>query len=266
MNETTPHAGEELLVASDGGVRILTLNRPSHANALSPDLARALAEAVVAADEDPEVRVIVLTASGARHFCAGADLKIKSSKDRAAKPVRNAMRGLRRSVFEIILESLKPTLAAIEGAAYGAGLELALCCDIRMASEAAHFCLPEAARGLSAQFATVLLPNIISRPVACEMLFTAEPMDSARALSVGLVNAVVPTGSALERTLAMARTIAGNAPISLRRMKETMSRAQNLPLPLALRLNEGLSPHGSADSKEGARAFVERRPPVFRGE
>lgn len=256
----------ELLVTDAGAARVLTLNRAGRANALSPSLARDLADALVAAEEDGAVRAIVVAAAGTRHFCAGADLKIRSSKDRAGKPVRSAMRGLRRSVFEILLECLKPTLAAIEGDAYGAGLELALCCDLRIASESARFCLPEARRGLSAQYATVLLPNIVPRGIAFEMLFTGDSMDSSRALAVGLVNAVVPSGAALERARTMAQTIAGNAPISLRRMKETMSRAQNLPVPLALRLNEGVSPHGTADSREGARAFVERRAPVFRGD
>lgn len=255
----------ELLVTTAEGVRTLTLNRPRHANALSPSLARDLAEAIVTAEQDPEVRVIVLAAAGQRHFCAGADLKIRSSKDEAGKPVRNAMRGSRRSVFEILLECLKPTIAAMDGSAYGAGLEMALCCDLRIAGEGAVFCLPEARRGLSAQYATVLLPNLVPRAIAYEMLFTGASIDSARAMTIGLVNRVVTSGDARSAAQSMAAAIAGNAPISLRRMKETMSRAQNLPLPLALRLNEGLSPHGTEDSREGVKAFAEGRAPVFRG-
>lgn len=256
---------QDLLVHDDSGVRVLTLNRPAHANALSPQLSRGLAEAFVEAEDDDSVRVVVLAGAGGRHFCAGADLKVRAQANQASRPIRRPMRGTRRSLFEIVLENLKPTIAAVEGAAYGAGLELALSCDLRVCSSGATFCLPEARRGLSAHFGTVLLPQIVPRGIAFEMLYGGAPIGSERAYAVGLVNQVTPDGGALDAALGMAHAIAANAPLTVRRMKETVSKAQGQPTAVALRLNEGLSPLGSLDSREGARAFVEGRPPKWQG-
>lgn len=257
---------DELLVHDEAGVRVLTLNRPARANALSPQLSRRLADAFAEAEDDASVRAVVLASAGGRHFCAGADLKMRSQANQASRPIRTPMRGARRSLFEIVLENLKPTIAAVEGAAFGAGLELALCCDLRVASKSATFCLPEARRGLSAHYGTVLLPQIVPRGIAFEMLLGGAAINSERAFATGLVNKVAPDGGALEAALQMAHAIAANAPLTVRRMKETMSKAQGLPTAAALRLNEGLSPLGSLDSKEGARAFVEGRPPKWQGQ
>lgn len=265
MPDEIPGIEDDVLVEDDGGIRILTLNRPARANAIAPATSRRLAQAFADAEDDESVRSLILTGAGGRHFCGGADLKIRSKEDSTQQPRRLPMRGTRRSLFEIVLENFKPTIAAIDGAAYGGGLELALCCDLRIASESATFCLPEARRGLSAHYGTILLPQVVSRGIAFEMLYTAAPIDSGRALACGLVNKVVPDGEALGAAKQLARTIASNAPLTVRRMKETVSKAHGVPTALALRLNEGASPLGSLDSKEGARAFVEGRKPVWQG-
>lgn len=255
---------DELIVEDRDAIRILTINRPDRANAISPSLSRALAEAFLAAEDDDTIRVILLTATGDRHFSGGMDLKIRQGEDAAHRPMPKPMRGQRRLLYEIILETWKPTIAVLNGVAVGAGLELALACDMRIAAEHVTVALPEAKRGLGAHFGTILLPRSMPSAVAFEMQFTGEPLGAQRAYDVGLFNRLAPRSGALAVAMELARTIAVNAPISLRRIKETAVRSSGLPLATALRLNEGDSPYDSEDRREGIQAFVERRPPMWK--
>ena len=144
-----------LLRETRGHIRILTINRPERSNAMSPELTDELIEAFVDGGADPDIRVIVLTAVGDRAFCAGADLKARAQADAAGRAFQPLLSRVQRYIFEVVYETVKPTIAALNGPAVAGGLELALACDIRVAAEHALMGLPEAKRGKGAHFANV---------------------------------------------------------------------------------------------------------------
>ncbi len=246
-------------------VAYITLNRPERRNALSLALQAALVQAFSDAGEDDETWAIVLTGAGDRAFCAGGDLKEMDEIAREKRRFPVPMTGLHRNVFEAVLETYKPTIAALNGPAVAGGCELALACDMRIAAAHATIGMPEAKIGMGANFASVLLPRLVPRAIAFQMLYTGESLTAEEAARHGLFNAVVAKEALAGETERLVRAIVANAPLSLRRYKEMASKGWELSVHAALRLNAGPNPYLSEDREEGIRARLERRPPRWRG-
>jgi enoyl-CoA hydratase len=264
MDKLLASTDPELVITTDGHVRLLRLNRPDRRNAMTRSLMVAISAAVLDADEDEGVRVIVLTGTGDAAFCAGADLKEMSGNDASGTRFRSPMSRIDRSVFEVVLEAKKPTIAALNGSAVAGGFELSLACDLRISHAAAQFGLPETKIGMGANFGSVLLPRRIAPGLALEMLYTGDYIDAAEAYRLGLLNRVVKREDVLPQSLALAHKIAANAPISVRRVKAVALRGMDMPVALALRQDPGANPYLSEDRKEGIRARLEKRKPIWR--
>jgi crotonobetainyl-CoA hydratase len=261
MNGNEPAA----LVMRRGYALVITLNRPGAMNAINAEVSRIVGEALVHAEEDRDVRAVVLTGAGTRAFCAGADLKAVSRGESPMAPGHDdwGFAGFARHPFS------KPTIAAVNGYALAGGMELVLACDLAVVGESATFGLPEVARGLFAAAGGVFrLPQQIPPKIAMEMIFTGEPIDAPRALSLGLVNRVVPDSTVLDEALVLADKISRNAPLAVqtsKRLATGMSDAVPGETGAWLRTDEELTLiKTSQDFKEGTSAFVEKRPPVWR--
>lgn len=248
-----------------GRVAYLTIDRPERRNALSTATSKAIVEGLATASLDNDVSVVVITGAGDRAFCAGADLKELDELARAGKQPTTPMTGTERNVFEAVLETYKPVIASLNGPAVAGGCELALACDLRIAASGSFMAMPEAKRGMGANFATVMLPRLLPPAVAYEMLYTGDPIKADDALRWGLYNRVVPAADLRAETEAFAEQIAANAPLTLRRVKEMIVKGSGLPVSSALRLNVGPNPYLSEDREEGVRAYLEKRAPRWRG-
>src|ERR1700675_2350804 len=213
-----------LLYDVSDGVATLTLNRPERLNALGGSLREDLHDAVTRAAEDPEVRVMIVTGAG-KGFCSGGDVKAMSeNRERgASRSMLERVAPGRDRTVQALRDAPKPIIAAVNGAAAGAGMNLALCCDIRLASTAAKFTQAFVKRGLHPDWGgTYFLPRVVGTAKACELIFTGEVIDAQEALRLGIVSAVHAPEMLMPAALALARRIADGPPIAIRLAKRAI--------------------------------------------
>src|SRR5262245_7704685 len=259
---------QQLIESISEGVATLTLNRPERLNALSTPITSGLLEALPRLARDDSVGVVVLTGAG-RAFCAGGDVK-SMAQGTGERPLEEAVTHLRgrMEVSRLLHEIPKPTIAMVNGAAAGAGLSLALACDLRIAGESARFVTAFANVGFSGDFGgSYFLSKLVGTGRARELYYTAEPVDAARALALGVVNRVVPDADLAATTMEFARKLARGPRIALGLMKQNFNAAESGTLAelLDLEARRQVETGQTNDHKEAARAFVEKRAPVFTG-
>jgi 2-(1,2-epoxy-1,2-dihydrophenyl)acetyl-CoA isomerase len=269
---------EDLLGRIDGHVAVLSFNRPERRNALSAPMYGAFGRALPQIERDPSVRVLLLTGEGGA-FCAGGDVKgmhenntSSSSSGPSRNSIEDSVAGLRSSQAQVSLALRRlsmPVVAALPGAAAGAGLSMALAADLRLAAERAVLVTAFANVGASGDFGTSwFLPRLVGEAKAKELMFTSPRLTAAEAADLGIVNRVLPDDGFAEAALAYCHDLAQRAPIALRYMKENVNRAIGTTLAEALDAEASamVRTMSTADHREAAAAFVEKRPPEFSGQ
>ena len=254
------------LVEHRGNVVVITINRPEARNAINAAVSIGVGDALEEAQNDPDVRAVVITGAGDKSFCAGADLKAIARRENLYHP-DHAEWGFAGYVHHF---SDKPTIAAVNGTALGGGTELALASDLVVADERATFGLPEVKRGLIAAAGGVFrIMDHLPRKVAMELLLTGEPFTAADALEWGLINQVVTEGSVLDAALALAARVTVNAPLSVQASKRIAYGVDDGVITgdepgWERTVREMRTLIRSEDATEGPRAFAEKREPVWK--
>ena len=264
-----------LLHERDGAVAILTLNRPEARNALSPELACRLADALDEIAQDSSVRAVVLTGAGDKAFCSGGDLALSLPLLSGARQPETewdrrflADDGINARIAQRGFDLGKPVIAAVNGPCMAGGMETLLGTDIRLAVPHAKFALPEAARGvIPFAGALVRLPRQIPYAVAMEMMLTGRAIDAETALNVGLIGRIVPPEALMDTALEIAQQIARNAPVAVQEIKRTVIAASGVTLAEGYEMEDRAKATVMAtdDAREGPRAFMEKRPAVYQG-
>ncbi len=255
---------ETILVDVEGAVAVVTINRPEKRNALNAHVRRDILTALDFLRDEEAIRVVVFTGAGGKAFVAGAD--IGEFAERTPLEQREAMTG--RRVFDEIAAFPKPTLAMIDGFCLGGGCELALACDIRIASDRARLGQPEINLGIiPGGGGTQRLPRVVGTGQAMRLVLSGEIVDAAEALRIGLVDVVHPAEELRERTMEFARGVAAKSPVALRMAKAAVRAAAEMPLAAGLAYETELfvTCFGSDDKREGISAFLEKRPAEFAG-
>jgi crotonobetainyl-CoA hydratase len=265
---TTKTEQPAALAERRGNVMVITLNRPEARNACNQALWLAAGEALEEAEQDAQIRVVIITGAGDQSFCAGADLKAMSRGEAIVPedPVKAGW-GFAGIVSHYIS---KPVIGAVNGIALGGGTELALSCDLLVAAEEASFGLPEVKRGLIAGAGGVFrLPRQIPRKLAMEFMLTGEPFTAQRALELGFVNRVVPRAQLMSAALELAEKIAANAPLAVQASKRIALGIDSGKMPSEdvdwqATQKEGRRIGQSEDAREGPLAFAQKRTPVWK--
>jgi enoyl-CoA hydratase len=256
---------ETIIIERDGNLGIIKLNRPP-VNPLSVKSYLELYDAICELNDDAAVGAIIITGNGDKAFAAGLDVKDVMGKS-AAETLDFLWTGPRRT-FDKLTGIEKPTIAAVFGLALGGGCEVAICCDMRIASEDAIFGLPEINLGIMpGSGATQRLPRLVGVARAKEMLLTGDNINAAEAYRIGLVNKVVPRDKLMEEAKAVAGKLASKAKVSLGLIKRCVDNGLNMDLPsgLTLEMDCFALSFTSEDGREGVNAFTEKRKPVFKG-
>jgi enoyl-CoA hydratase len=257
------HPFEHIRYRVDGPMALITLDRPEKRNAISLATLDELHGAVSLADADDAVRVLVFTGAGDRAFASGSDLSEVEFRD-----LKKALEPIVQGLADRLERLAKPTIAAINGICFGGGLEVALGCDLRIASTTATFATPEGRLGIiPGGGATQRLPRIVGRGWGMHMLLMGEPIDAARALQIGLVTRVVEPDALLATAREMADHLAGFAPFVPRFMKAMVHSGMEASLAAGLAMEKFAQGAlcETEDKQEGLRAFLEKRPPVWKG-
>ena len=262
----------DLLVRREDGVLILTFNRPEHRNALTPAMHVRLGEQLAAAELDREVGCVLLTGAGGA-FCAGGDVKAMAGRHASGQPTDHlqrmeAQRQSQRRTSLRLFEMGKPTLAALPGAAAGAGLSIALSCDMRIAAETAIMSTAFVKIGLSGDYGgTYLLTQLVGPAKARELYLLGDRIDMKEALRLGLVNWVVPADQLEAKALEIAKRLSSGPRLAHRFIKDNLNRAMNASFAECLDMESAnlMQLRETEDHKEAARAFAEKRTPKFTG-
>jgi enoyl-CoA hydratase/carnithine racemase len=252
---------DDIAFAIDGHIATITLNRPQKLNAVTPEMADAIVAHVEECNASDVIRCVIVTGAGERSFCAGSDIRELDGYDTAWN-FRN-----RPDYCDAIRRLLKPSIAAVNGYAFGGGLETAMSCDIRIASTNAQFAAPEIKLGwIGGGGMATFLANSVGPSNAALMIMTGDPIDADTALGWGLVSAVVAQADLLARARSIANTIASRAPIAAETAKLNLKAAFSMPQEKAIEYERDLQTicFATADAAEGRLAFKEKRQPVFR--
>ena len=250
-------------------IATLTLNRPERLNALGGTLREDLLDAVTKAGADDEVRVIVITGAG-RGFCSGGDVKAMNEREKSGEAggIREKFVPIRDRIVLALRDCPKPIIAAVNGAAAGAGMSMAMACDMRIASSAAKFSQAFVKRGLHPDWGgSWFLPRIVGTAKACELILTGDSIDAQTAMDLGILNAVVAPEALMDEAYKLAKKIADGPPVAIQLAKRAIYHNMDVDLKAGLEFESFAQniTKETEDYREGVKAFVEKRAPKFSG-